>query len=265
MKRIVNDKRDFTAVIITVCAVITAMPRWIGALLASEGFAVPEDWRPWWIVASTVFNAAMAIVEGVAFAYVFNAWRNQRDKNSDKLLWLTLVSGLVFIIVLAPFIAAQTRASQTPLTAMLANDVALWVWSSAVAASTIVIVASVGYAQKKSPTQTIDSEEVAELERLLAEAQAENEKLEEVIDEGRTDAKRQMHEATKLREELVLLQTQTQAIADWNLLNATAKATWIAQHTNGDRPPASHLAKAIGCAVSTVTRAYEAADKGKSS
>lgn len=37
----------------------------------------------------------------------------------------------------------------------------------------------------------------------------------------------------------------------------------IAQHTNGDRPPASHLAKALGCAVSTVSRAYETVDKSK--
>ena len=149
-----NDKRDWTVVIITICAVITAMPRWIGALLASEGFAVPEDWRPWWIVASTVFNAAMAVTEGVAFAYVFGAWRNQRDKNSDKLFWLALASGLVFVVVLAPFIAAQTRASATPLSAMLSNDYVLWLWSSAVAASTIVIVASVGYAQKRIGERT---------------------------------------------------------------------------------------------------------------
>jgi len=143
-----NDKRDFTAIIITVCAVITAMPRWIGALLASEGFAVPEDWRPWWIVASAVFNAAMAITEGVAFAYVFNAWRNQKDKNADRLLWLAIVSGATFVIVLAPFIAAQVRG--VTLTAMLSADWALWAWSASVAASTIIIVASVGYAQKRS-------------------------------------------------------------------------------------------------------------------
>jgi len=147
-----NDKRDFTAIIITVCAVITSMPRWIGALLASEGFAVPEDWRPWWIVASAIFNAAMAITEGVAFAYVFNAWRNQKDKNADRLLWLAIVSGATFIIVLAPFIAAQVRG--VTLTAMLSADWALWAWSASVAASTIIIVASVGYAQKRSAPQS---------------------------------------------------------------------------------------------------------------
>lgn len=118
--------------------------------------------------------------------------------------------------------------------------------------------------------QKVDSEDVAELERLLADAQAENEKLEEVMSEGRADAKETLHQlehwkenAHQLQEQALTLQTQNKGMADWQLLNATAKATWIAQHTNGDRPPASQLAKALGCATSTVSRAYEAADKGK--
>lgn len=143
-----NDKRDWAALLITVCAVITAMPRWIGALLASEGFTVPEDWLGWWVIASAIFSAAMAITEGAAFAYVFNAWRVQKDKSADKLLWFAGISGVTFVIVLAPFIAAQVRHSR--LEQMLSADWALWVWSSAVAASTIVIVASVGYAQKRT-------------------------------------------------------------------------------------------------------------------
>lgn len=157
-----NEKRNWIALVITICAVITAMPRWIGALLASEGFAIPAEWRPWWLVGSALFNAAMAITEGAAFAYVFHAWRNQRDKNANRLLWLATISGVTFVVVLAPFIAAQTRASSTPLSAMLSADWALWIWSGAVAASTIVIVASVGYAQKRTvasiPKQTIAPE-----------------------------------------------------------------------------------------------------------
>ena len=139
---------DKTADIIKICAVVTAMPRWVGALLAAEGIIIPEEWRGWWIVASAIFNAAMAVTEGLAFAYVFNAWRNQKDKSADRLLWLAVVSGATFVIVLAPFIAAQVR-SQT-LASTLAADWALWIWSASVAASTIVIVASVGYAQKRS-------------------------------------------------------------------------------------------------------------------
>lgn len=141
-----TDKRDWTALIITVCAVITAMPRWVGALLASEGFTVPAAWLPWWIVVSAVFSAGMAITEGLAFAYVFNAWRVQKDKSADNLLWFAGLSGVTFVIVLAPFIAAQVRSES--LKQLLANDAMLWVWSVGVAASTIVIVASVGYAQK---------------------------------------------------------------------------------------------------------------------
>lgn len=142
------DKRDLTADIIKICAVVTAMPRWVGALLAAEGIIIPEEWRGWWIVASAIFNAGMAVTEGLAFAYVFNAWRNQRDKNADRLLWLAVVSGATFVIVLAPFIAAQVKS--VTLAGMLSEDWALWVWSASVAASTIVIVASVGYAQKRT-------------------------------------------------------------------------------------------------------------------
>lgn len=143
-----TDKRDLTADIIKVCAVITAMPRWVGALLAAEGILIPEDWRGWWVIASATFNAAMAVTEGLAFAYVFNAWRNQKDKAADKLFWLAIASGLTFVVVLAPFIAAQVRAAT--LNSILTADWALWGWSASVAASTIIIVASVGYAQKRA-------------------------------------------------------------------------------------------------------------------
>jgi hypothetical protein len=146
------NNKDLTADIIKICAVITAMPRWVGALLAAEGIMIPEQWRGWWIVASAIFNAAMAVTEGLAFAYVFNAWRNQKDKNADRLLWLAIASGATFVVVLAPFIAAQVRS--VTLAAMLSADWALWAWSASVAASTIIIVASVGYAQKRSMPQS---------------------------------------------------------------------------------------------------------------
>lgn len=142
---------------IKVAAVVTAMPRWIGALLAAEGFAIPQDWLWIWVPASALFGAAMALVEGLAFAYVFNAWRNQTDKRSNRLLWLALLSAAIFVIVLAPYIAAQVRSDS--LSAILANDFALYAWSAAVAASTIAIVASVGYAQRM-PRRTQASQQV---------------------------------------------------------------------------------------------------------
>jgi hypothetical protein len=141
MKRI--DQAD----IIKLSAVVTATPRWVGALMAAEGLNVPDTWLSWWIWLSLFLNAAMAVVEGLAFAYVFNAWRNQKDRASNRLLWFAAISAAVFIIVLAPFIAAQVR--DAPMHQVLGDDWLLWLWSAAVAASTITIVASVGYAQKQ--------------------------------------------------------------------------------------------------------------------
>jgi hypothetical protein len=133
--------------IIKVAAVVTATPRWVGALLAAEGIGVPGEWLTWWVPVSALFGAAMAFVEGWAFAFVFAAWRNQqRERAARRLLWLAVLSAAIFVVVLAPFIAAQVR--NAPLEQVLGSGVGLWIWAAAVAASTITIVASVGYAQK---------------------------------------------------------------------------------------------------------------------
>jgi len=137
------------ATLIKVAAVVTASPRWVGALLAAEGFAMPETWRWWWIPLSAILSAGMALVEGLAFSFVFNAWRTQKDKSANRLLWLAVMSATIFIFVLAPFIAAQVR--QDTLEDVLGTGWPLWLWSASVAASTIIIVASVGYAQKDKP------------------------------------------------------------------------------------------------------------------
>jgi membrane glycosyltransferase len=89
----------------------------------------------------------MAVVEGLAFAYVFEAWRNQTDKDARDLLWFALLSACVFVVVLAPYIAASV--THKTLADVLAWAPALYAWSVCVGLSTIAIVASVGYAQKR--------------------------------------------------------------------------------------------------------------------
>jgi hypothetical protein len=133
--------------VIKVFAVVTAMPRWVGALLAAEGFPIPAAWMSWWIPLSAAMSATMAIVEGLAFAFVFSAWRKEQNK-SNSLLWLALASAALFVGVLAPYIAASVV--HKPLATILENGIALALWSIAVGASTISIVASVGYAQKQT-------------------------------------------------------------------------------------------------------------------
>jgi hypothetical protein len=59
-------------------------------------------------------------------------------------------SAMTFVIVLSPYIAANV--AKVTMSALL-NGWALLVWSVAVALSTILIIASVGYAQKRPVTR----------------------------------------------------------------------------------------------------------------
>lgn len=158
---------DRQAWIIKLAAVVTATPRWVAALLAAEGLAVPAAWT-WWLGMSALFSAGMALVEGLAFAYVFSAWRNQTDRRANNLLWLTLISAAIFIAVLSPYIAASVAGVR--LAEILSTRLALLGWSAAVAASTIAIVVSVGYAQRAVKTNDAGSE-IATLRSHLRQAE----------------------------------------------------------------------------------------------
>jgi hypothetical protein len=74
---------------------------------------------------------------------------------------LALVSAVIFVGVLAPYIAAQVRGVTIGI--ILSSGWSLGLWASAVAASTISIVASVGFAQKiqAAPRQRTASEQSA--------------------------------------------------------------------------------------------------------
>ena len=141
------------ASMIKIAAVLTATPRWVVALLASEGFALPESWKPVWIIFSVLSAGGMAIVEGVAFAYVFNAWkREQNAVRSWVMLSLAIVSAILFVILLTPSIVASVQAESV---AKVLNGWTVWVWGGVVSASTITIVASVGYAQRQNLTAKV--------------------------------------------------------------------------------------------------------------
>lgn len=158
-----QQRRDYQAPIIKFSAVFAAVTRWTGALLAGEGFTIPDEWLVWWIPASAFLSAFMAVVEGWAFAYIFGAWWSMRERErrqksgnmSSALLILTVLGAVMFILVLTPYIAAKAQgsslhqiASSTGEVEPILNSKALLIaWSACVAASTISIVASVGIAQ----------------------------------------------------------------------------------------------------------------------
>ncbi len=137
------------ATVIKIAAVAVAAPRWIGALLEAEGVPLPIQWHSWWVIFSAVCAAGMALVEAGAFAYCLQAWRDLTGRAANVLALLIGVSAVTFVVVLSPYIAANV--SQQSMSVLLTGG---WLiaWSVAVALSTILIIASVGYAQKRPAT-----------------------------------------------------------------------------------------------------------------
>jgi hypothetical protein len=133
--------------VIKIAAVLTAAPRWAGALMAADGVPVPVGWIIAWRYAALGLSLGMAAAEGFAISFVFNAWRNQHDKRSRWLLFLAILMLVDFGVILAPYIVANV--SGETLGNVLGTGPLLWVWSGAIAASTGLVVGSVGYAQKE--------------------------------------------------------------------------------------------------------------------
>lgn len=165
-----------TADAIKISAVVTATPRWVAALLASEGFAIPAAWLPWWVPVSATASAAMAVTEGFAFALIFSAWRAEKDPTRARnIVALSAVAFATFVATLAPQLFASVRSMS--LSGALSSDASLWLWSACVAASTVMIVASVGYAQhdatEKPMRQLIATDDVATLSTTLRTTQSD--------------------------------------------------------------------------------------------
>ena len=143
-----NDER--WATVIKVAAVAVAAPRWIGALLEAEGVPLPAEWRGWWVIFSAVCAAGMALVEAGAFAYCLRSWRGMTGRSANVMALLIGASAVTFVVVLSPYIAANV--SKVSMSRLLTGGWLL-AWSVAVALSTILIIASVGYAQKRPVTR----------------------------------------------------------------------------------------------------------------
>lgn len=134
------------ATIIKIAAVAVAAPRWIGALLEAEGVPLPAEWRAWWVIFSAICAAGMALVEAGAFAFCLRSWRGMSGRAANVMALMIGASAVTFVIVLSPYIASNV--SKQSMSALL-TGAALLAWSVAVALSTILIIASVGYAQKR--------------------------------------------------------------------------------------------------------------------
>jgi len=235
--------------LIKLLAVVTAAPRWVGALLASEGFIIPDGWLWWWIIASAFLSLAMAGVEGWAFAFIFSAWRNQRDEGANRLLVLAMLAAIVFIVVLTPFVVSQVQ--DTTLSVTLAPQPwAVWAWGAAVASSTIIIVAGVGYAQKES--EGVSVTEYRRLQSIASERSRE-------IDELDTQLTTAQAKATQID----ALQSWVDTLRGFDVTTGKGAAAMIAFAYNGHTPTQEVLAQALGVSKSTVRLGEKAAKEAQ--
>lgn len=141
------NKTGITSTIITIAAVITSAPRLVVAMMRSEGLNLPPSWMETWTIISIILSIGLAILEGLAFGVVFNAWRRERNKTrSVILILLAMFSALVFVGMVSPSVVASVKGVNIEKIFDQWN-ILLWVWSICVSLSTISIVASVGYSE----------------------------------------------------------------------------------------------------------------------
>lgn len=152
-----NDSKQATW--IKFFALLTAIPRWVGALLAAEGFAIPDAWLNVWVPTSALLAAGMAVTEAWAFSFVFTAWRNQTDKRARNLFVMAVTSAAIFVFVLAPYVKARVVGQD--IAEVLSNPILAWAWAVAIAASTISIIITVGYAQREDKSRAKTSKAAA--------------------------------------------------------------------------------------------------------
>jgi hypothetical protein len=143
-----ND--ELWATVIKIAAVAVAAPRWIGALLEAEGVPLSTEWRGWCVIFSAVCATGMALVEVGAFAYCLRSWRGMTGRSANVVALMIGASAMTFVVVLSPYIAANV--SKQSMSALLTGGW-LFTWSVVVALSTILIIASMGYAQKRPTTR----------------------------------------------------------------------------------------------------------------
>ena len=144
-----TNKRQ--ARLIYTAAMLAALARWTGSLLAAEGLGIPLGWEPLWHLGSLILNMGMGVVEAFAFAYIASAlgasngfWRKM------ILVGLAMFAAATFVIVQFPYLMTQV-AGETLLTVLsieyISEHWALALWCASIVMATISIVAGVAFAE----------------------------------------------------------------------------------------------------------------------
>lgn len=144
-------KRNDYAKLLIWAAVLVSVPRYVGAFLVSDMGQV-TGWLSDVLTVLNVFSGAgMGLLDVIASAYLFDAWRQTLPRLDRKptLRWYSL-TGMVLgvfaigIVILTPYVVARVLAE--PMRQVL-DGAGLWVWSTAVIVAPLFIIGGVAFAR----------------------------------------------------------------------------------------------------------------------
>lgn len=148
-----DEKRTINqATVIKIAAVATALPRWAGSLMVSEGVPLPTNWLDGWRYLVLALSFGMAVVEAFGISYMLHRARIQGDKKSRWLTPLVIANLAVFAILVAPYAFANMRGISVSDALPVAS--VAWLWAIAVPVSTGALVAGVGFADRSKDEST---------------------------------------------------------------------------------------------------------------
>jgi hypothetical protein len=131
-------------------AIMVAAPRYMGAFAAAIGIDVVGEYD-WFAHVEIWSGGAMAILEGLAIAFVFGKWRKMTKVTRQ---WWTLLALQVALMLALPLSTAPyLMASQlgAPVYSLMPRFL-LWLWSLLVAGIAPLVLAAVGYADTERST-----------------------------------------------------------------------------------------------------------------
>jgi len=146
--------------VLQVAAIAVAAPRYMGAFAAALGIDVVARWSHFADV-EIASGAAMALVEGLAVAFVFRRWRSMRTGSTQ---WKISLALQVALIVTLPLVATPYLLSSQlgqPVREVMPFAL-LAAWSFIVSAIAPLVLAAVGYTDtqpaQRASTKTAESE-----------------------------------------------------------------------------------------------------------
>ena len=122
-----------------------AIVRYTGVGLHAEGSTV-SGWL--WDVVNGASMAGMAVLEAIGILYCFESYAKAQPSRNRNLLMSLIVGMFVsLLLMLTPYVFAASQRHATADVLVVASGFALWLWSFAVAAAPLLVMAAAGVAE----------------------------------------------------------------------------------------------------------------------